>query len=209
MLVVGLTGGIGSGKSTVAQMFVDLGVPVIDTDVISHRLTANGGSAIAAIRAAFGEAVFLPDGALDRAALRAAILADDAARQALEAIVHPMIRDLVEQQLAQIQAQQNVAYVIVVIPLLFESGNYRSLVNRVLVVDCSESLQISRVQARSGWPQAQILAFMARQLDRASRLAGADDVILNESETAVLAPQIAQLHQRYLAMAGLMQNPAR
>lgn len=199
MLVVGLTGGIGSGKSTVARMFAAVGVPVIDTDEISHALTAKEGAAIPLLREAFGVDIFKPDGALDRALLRSRILADEQSRLKLEAILHPMIRNVVRSRLATTQAP----YALIVIPLLVETGAYQTMLDRVLVVDCAEDVQIKRVLGRGGWDRAEILAIMGKQANRTIRLKHADDVIDNEGDEANLAIQVAALHQTYLAMGGL------
>jgi len=197
MFVVGLTGGIGSGKSTVADCFAAQGVPVIDTDVIARELTAPGGTALEAIRAAFGDTVMQADGRLDRAALRRHVFADTPARRQLEAILHPLIRQRVEQTLAILTAP----YVVIVIPLLVESGGYRDLLDRVLVVDCPEDLQIARVVARSGLGRDEVTAILAVQASRAERLAVADDVIRNTAAPEALCAEAAILHQRYLALA--------
>lgn len=196
MLVVGLTGGIGSGKSTVAAIFAGFGVPVIDTDVIARQLTAPGGAAIDAIRAEFGDAVMQDDASLDRAALRRRVFADDAARHQLEAILHPRIRQRVEQILATL----NVPYVLIVIPLLVETGGYRDLLHRVLVVDCPEEVQMERVMAR-GLSREEVMAILAAQVGREDRLAAANDVILNTASVDALRSHVAQLHQRYLTLA--------
>jgi dephospho-CoA kinase len=197
MFTVGLTGGIGSGKSTVSDLFAALGVPVIDTDLIAHQLTAPGSTALDAIRAAFSAAVMQADGSLDRAALRHLVFGDAAARRQLEAILHPRIRRAVEARLASLVAP----YVLIVIPLLVETGGYRDLLNRVLVVDCPEALQISRVKARSGLAHDEILAILAAQASRAERLAAANDVIVNPASQASLRDEVAALHQRYLTLA--------
>jgi dephospho-CoA kinase len=197
MFTVGLTGGIGSGKSTVSDLFAALGVPVIDTDLIAHQLTAPGSTALDAIRAAFSAAVMQADGSLDRAALRHLVFGDAAARRQLEAILHPRIRRAVEARLASLVAP----YVLIVIPLLVETGGYRDLLNRVLVVDCPEALQISRVKARSGLAHDEILAILAAQASRAERLAAANDVIVNTASQASLRDEVAALHQRYLTLA--------
>lgn len=197
MFTVGLTGGIGSGKSTVADCFAALGVPVIDTDVIARDLTAPGGAALDAIRAVFGETVMQADGTLDRAALRRRVFADSAARHQLEAILHPRIRQVVDQTLATLTAP----YALIVIPLLAETGGYRDVLNRVLVVDCPEAMQIARVRARSGLTQAEIKAILAAQAGRAERLAVADDIIVNTASLETLRAEVAALHQRYLALA--------
>ncbi len=198
MFIVGLTGGIGSGKSTVADCFARLGAPVIDTDVIARELTAPGGAALAPIRAAFGDAVARADGTLDRAALRRLVFADSLARLQLEAILHPRIRQAVEGTIATLHAP----YVLVVIPLLVETGGYRDLLNRVLVVDCPEAMQIERVMARSGLTHGEVTAILAAQAGRGERLAAADDVIVNTGSPEALAAEVEALNGRYRALAG-------
>lgn len=197
MFTVGLTGGIGSGKSTVADCFASHGVPVIDTDVIARELTS-GGEALAQIRAVFGDAVMQADGTLDRAVLRRRVFADSAARRQLEAILHPRIRQAVERTLATLTAP----YVLVVIPLLVETGGYRDLLDRVLVVDCPEDVQIARVMARSGLTRDEVRAVLAAQAGRAERLAVADDVIVNIASPEALRAEVATLHRRYQALSG-------
>ena len=197
MFTVGLTGGIGSGKSTVADCFAALGVPVIDTDVLARDLTAPGGGALDAIRAAFGDTVMQADRSLDRAALRRRVFADAGARRQLEAILHPRIRQAVELKLAVLAG----SYALVVIPLLVEAGGYRDLLNRVLVVDCPEALQIARVVARSGLTPDEVKAILAAQASRAARLAAADDVIVNAASPESLPAQVATLHQHYQILA--------
>jgi dephospho-CoA kinase len=197
MFAVGLTGGIGSGKSTVADLFAGLGTPVIDTDVIARQLTASGGAALPEIHALFGDSVMQTDGTLDRATLRRRVFADAAARRQLEAILHPRIRQAVGQTLATLGAP----YVLIVIPLLVETGGYRDVLNRVLVVDCPEDLQIARVMARSGLTHDEAAAILAAQAGRAERLAVADDVIVNTATPAALRADVAALHQRYLTLA--------
>ena len=195
--VVGLTGGIGSGKSAVGDLFAAQGIAVIDTDAIAHELTAPGGTAMPAIRAEFGDAVAAADGALDRAAMRAIVFADPSARKRLEGILHPMIRIESERRLAAAQSP----YVIYMVPLLVESGDYRKRVDRVAVVDCREETQIARVMQRNGLARPDIERILAAQASRAERLAAADDVIDNDGALAELAPRIDQLHQSYLASA--------
>jgi dephospho-CoA kinase len=197
MFAVGLTGGIGSGKSTVAECFAALGVPVIDTDVIARQLTEPGSEALDAIRTAFGETVMQPDGTLDRAALRRRVFADAAARHQLEALLHPRIRQAVGQALTALTAP----YALIVIPLLVETGSYRDVLSRVLVVDCPEALQIARVMARSGLAPDEVNAILAAQATRAERLAAADDVIVNTASPEALRSEVATLHRRYLAFS--------
>jgi len=196
--VVGLTGGIGSGKSTVADLFVAHGAALVDTDAIAHELTGPGGGAMAAIRAAFGDGVVDARGALDRVAMRRLVFTDVAARQRLEAILHPLIREESARRCAAAEAP----YVILAVPLLVESGTYRERVDRVLVVDCAEAAQIARVMARSGLEEAQARAILAAQASRAERLAVADDVVDNGGAPTALPPQVARLHQEYLGRAG-------
>jgi len=197
MFTVGLTGGIGSGKSAVAECFAAHDVPVIDTDVIARRLTLPGSAALDEIRTAFGETVMQADGTLDRAVLRRRVFADAAARHQLEAILHPRIRQAVEQALATLEAP----YALIVIPLLVETGSYRDVLNRVLVVDCPEELQIARVMARSGLAQDEVKAILSVQAGRAERLAVADDVIPNTGSPESLRTEVAALHRRYLAFS--------
>ncbi|MBK5939565.1 dephospho-CoA kinase [Halochromatium roseum] len=195
---VALTGGIGSGKSTVAEEFASFGVTVSDADAISHRLTAPGGEALPAIAATFGAEMIDATGALDRARMRQQVFADPAARQRLEGILHPLIRT---DMLAETEAISG-PYALLVIPLLLETGQ-QSLVDRVLVVDLPEAMQIARVQARSGLEPDQIQRIIASQVSRAERLAAADDRIDNGGDPASLWPQVERLHQAYLKLAQL------
>lgn len=199
MLRIGLTGGIGSGKSTVAALFAARGVAVIDTDVLARELVEPGQPAWQAICTRF-EAVLpgllRPDGQLDRALLRAHVFAQPTERQALEAILHPRIRAEVTRRVAQLQA----SYVLIVIPLLFEAGQ-ADLVDRVLVVDVPEAVQRARVLARDRLAESELAAILAAQLTRAQRLARADDVIDNAGDPAALPAQVDTLHRRYLALA--------
>ena len=194
---VGLTGGIGSGKSAAAQIFEELGTTVIDTDAIAHALTAPGGAAIAPIRAAFGTDYLTPDAALDRARMRELVFADAAKKRQLESILHPMIRARTS-ELAQAARSP---YVILMVPLLIESRDSRRRCQRILVVDCPEELQLARVMARSGLDAAQVRAIMGNQVSRAARLAAADDVIDNSQDLARLLRQVEALHARYLQLA--------
>jgi dephospho-CoA kinase len=196
-LLVGLTGGIGSGKSAAADRFAALGAAVVDTDLIAHALTAPGGAAMTAIEAAFGRGVLTPEGALDRAAMRARVFAHGEDRQRLEGILHPMIRSAAERQVVQASAP----YVVLVVPLLVESGSYRERCDRICVVDCPEALQVARVVRRNGMAAAQVEAIMASQAGRAARLAAADDVLDNGAGLGELTAQVDALHERYLALA--------
>ncbi len=196
-LFIGLTGGIGCGKTTVANLFAARGATLVDTDLIAHAMTAPGGPAMAAIAAQFGPAFLAPDGALDRAAMRSLVFSDPPARQRLEAILHPLIR-------AEAEAQALAAtglYVIFVVPLLLESGAWRDRVARILAIDCSEATQVARVVARNGLPEAQVRAIMANQVSRAERLAAADDIIDNDGGIDSLVPQVDALHARYLTIS--------
>ncbi len=197
--IVGLTGGIGSGKSAAADLLEELGAAVVDTDVIAHELTAPGGPAIEPIRAAFGDEVIAQNGALDRAAMRRKVFADAPAKARLEGILHPMIRAEADRRSAASRAP----YVVLVVPLLVESGGYRRRVQRVVVVDCPEEIQVVRVMSRSGLSEDEARAIMAAQVGRAQRLAVADDVIDNGGELAALRPQVEALHRQYLEMAAV------
>jgi dephospho-CoA kinase len=197
---VGLTGGIGCGKSTVADMFAALGASVIDTDQIAHSLTAPHGAAMPALLAEFGADFATPEGALDRARMRALVFSDATARARLEAILHPRIRDAT----AAAAAIATGAYTIFVVPLLIESGAWRERVTRVLAIDCSEDTQVARVMTRSGLSAEQVRAIMAAQVTRAQRLAAADDVINNDAGVDALRPQVERLHAHYLSYSKRM-----
>jgi dephospho-CoA kinase len=201
--VVGLTGGIGSGKSTVAELFKALGASIVDTDVIAHELTAAHGAAMPAIEAAFGTTVLRADGALDRDAMRQRVFADPSARKRLEGILHPLIR---AQSELRCHAQLAPAYVLLVVPLLVESGIYRERVRRILVVDCDEAVQVARVVARSGLSAEQVRAIMATQATRSQRLAAADDVVDNGAGPEALQARVLALHQKYRGYAARLSN---
>jgi len=194
---VGLTGGIGSGKSTVADLFAERGATIVDTDQIAHSLTAPHGAAMPAIVAEFGAEFADASGALDRARMRSLVFSDPAAKGRLEAILHPRIRSAAQQAAEQASG----SYVMFAVPLLVESGNWRERVERILVVDCPEEVQIARVMARNGLPEAQVKAIMASQASRQQRLAAADDVVLNDAGIEALTPQIERLHNLYLAFS--------
>jgi dephospho-CoA kinase len=195
-LRVGLTGGIASGKTTVANLFAALGVPIIDTDVLAREVVAPGTPGLAAIAERFGPAILLADGALNRAALRAKVFATPGERRWLEQLTHPLIRSLMEQRCAAADGP----YQIVAIPLLAETGRDQR-VDRVLVVDCDPELQIARLRARDGNTREQAERILAAQASRSERLAIADDVIVNDGDMARLRDQIEPLHRRYLAAA--------
>ena len=200
---VGLTGGIGSGKSAVATMLGELGASIIDTDAISHSLTAAGGDAMPAIATLFGNKYLTSDGALDRAAMRELVFSDQDARRQLESVLHPLIA---QKTLAEAN-QASGLYLIFVVPLLVESGRWKDRVDRVLVVDCSEQLQIERVTRRNNIAASQVQAIMATQVSRAQRLAAANDVVVNETSLEALRAEVEQLHQRYIGLAHEKQSP--
>jgi dephospho-CoA kinase len=193
-LVVGLTGGIGSGKSAAADEFARLGATLVDTDIIAHELTRAGGAAMPQLERAFGREMLDATGAMHRARMRERAFADPTARKLLEGLLHPLIR---EESQRRIQAAQG-PYVVHVVPLLVESPDYRKRVDRVLVVDCPEDLQVARVRTRSALPESQVRAIIASQATRAERLAAADDVIDNSGSLDALRKQVAALHRRYL-----------
>jgi dephospho-CoA kinase len=199
---IGLTGGIGSGKSTVAALFQEQGITVIDSDAISHQLTQADGAAITLIATTFGEEYLTASGAMDRTKMRQLVFSDSAAKVRLEAILHPLIH---AQMAAQIQGAVSSAYVLLVVPLLFEARNYRELVQRALVVDCSEEIQIARAMQRSALSDQEVRAIMAQQISRGDRLRLADDVIHNDGSLHELRQQVSQLHSRYLDYAS--KNP--
>lgn len=196
-LVVGLTGGIGSGKTTTAALLGARGAGVVDTDVISHQLTQPGGIAIDSIRKAFSESFITSEGGLKRREMRELVFRDSNARLKLEAILHPLIRADVVHHVGLLSTP----YVIIVVPLLLETGSYRGMISRVLVVDCSECAQVARATARPGMDQKTVRAIMASQLSRQERLARADDVIFNDADLSQLERQVDAIHQKYLVLA--------
>ena len=201
---VGLTGGIGCGKTTVADMFGALGASIVDTDQIAHALTAPQGAAMPALLAEFGADFATPDGALDRAKMRQLVFTDPGARARLEGILHPRIREAT----AAAAAIASGPYVIFVVPLLIESGTWRERVTRVLAIDCPEDMQVARVMARNGLTEDQVRAIMAAQVTRAQRLAAADDVVVNDDGLDALRPQVERLHAFYIDEARRMASSA-
>ena len=195
--VVGLTGGIGSGKSAAADAFARLGATVVDTDAIAHELTGPGGAAIPEIQRQFGKAFVDGTGAMDRKRMRDLVFSDAEEKQRLEALLHPMIR---AESARRVGAAAG-PYAVLVVPLLVESAGYRERVDRVLVVDCPEAVQIARVMQRSNLPEAQVRRILASQVSREKRLAAADDVIDNSGSIAALQQRVAELHDQYLARA--------
>jgi dephospho-CoA kinase len=195
--VVGLTGGIGSGKSAAAEEFARLGAAVIDTDAIAHELTQRGGAALSELRRLFGAEYIDASGAMDRRRMRERVFSDPAAKARLEGLLHPMIRAESERRISAACAP----YVVHVVPLLFESPDYRRRVQRVLVVDCPELVQVERVRRRSALAEDEIRRIIAAQTPRAARLAAADDVIDNSGSLDALHKQVRELHARYVELA--------
>lgn len=193
---VGLTGGIGSGKSFIADLFAKKGASVIDTDVIAHQLTDVGGAALPAINAQFGGTFFTENGAMDRVKMRELIFADPLAKKQLETILHPLIANAAERAASLAQG----AYLLFVVPLLVESGTWKNRVSRILVVDCPEALQVQRVMQRNKLSEAQVRAIMTTQATRAERLAAADDVLMNDGDVSSLLPTIDTLHTEYTSL---------
>ncbi len=200
-LVVGLTGGIGSGKSAAADEFARLGAAVVDTDAIAHELTASGGAAVPDVARLFGSDYVDASGAMDRKRMRALAFSEAGAKQRLEALLHPLIRAESARRIAAAFAGRSVPYVVLVVPLLVESPGYRERVGRVLVVDCPEALQVARVRQRSGLAEDEVRRIIASQIQRERRLAAADDVIDNSGSIAAMQQQVRQLHEKYLALA--------
>lgn len=203
--VVGLTGGIGSGKSAVAEAFARVGAPVVDTDAIAHELSAAGAPGQRAVAAAFGPSAVADDGSLDRGWLREQAFANPQFRAKLEALLHPLIRDEADRRVATWRAP----YGLLVVPLLLEKGGAKSRVDRVLVVDCPEETQIARVMARSGLAADQVRAIMAAQLPRAARLAQADDILDNSGAWEAILPQVAELDRRYRRLSDAATSPEK
>lgn len=195
MYLVGLTGGIGSGKSEAARIFKELGVPVIDTDAIAFELTASGQPILKEIITHFGDVYLRPDQTLDRAALRKKVFTDKAARLKLETILHPAIYEVVQQS---IKKNAGAPYQVIAVPLLFETERYQKLVQRSLLIDCDEALQISRTTARSGLSPAEVEAIMLAQMPRTERIHRADDIISNNDDLTKLRHKIEAIHKNYM-----------
>lgn len=203
--IIAVTGGIGSGKSTVADRFVALGAGLVDTDLIAHELTAPGGAAIDAIRTRFGDDAIAADGRMDRARMRARVFADPSLRHALEAILHPLIRAAADRQTADLAARH--PYVLVAVPLLVESGaHWRERCDRVLVVDCPVDVQLQRLRQRPGLDPTQAQAIVNSQASREQRLAIADDVVDNSGDIAALDAQVRALDANYRHCAAPRQR---
>jgi dephospho-CoA kinase len=194
---VGLTGGIGSGKTTVAGLFASHGAALVDTDEISRQLTAPDQPAVAAIAERFGQEFVARDGSLDRARMRRLVFDNPSHRKDLEALLHPLIRQESTRRIRDVTAP----YVVVVVPLLLESTGYRGIIGRTLVVDCDPETQIRRVMQRSGLTRNEVLAIMSSQVSREQRLRAADDIIYNDSDIETLRTQIQALHSKYLGLA--------
>jgi dephospho-CoA kinase len=197
---VGLTGGVGSGKSTIGGILSRLGAGIVDADAIAHELTRPGGGAIDALRTTFGEAAIAADGSLDRSWMRARAFADPGVRMRLEAILHPLIRAASNRRAEGLSATGS-PYVAFVIPLLVESGDARGRFDRILVVDCSEATQLARVCVRPGIDMNVARGILAAQATRASRLEAADDVLFNEAPLDEIEARVERLHQRYVELA--------
>lgn len=196
MLTVGLTGGIGSGKSTVGRLFQERGAALIDSDVVARQVVEPGSEGLERLRGAFGETILDAQGHLDRSAMREVIFQNSQARHRLESLLHPMIWAEIDRQ----KSETNAPYCMLVIPLLVESGS-QERVDRVLVVDCPEDMQRSRASARDGVSPQQIQAILDAQATRAQRLAAADDVIDNSGATEAIATRVEELHRQYLDLA--------
>lgn len=199
---VGLTGGIGSGKTTVANMFADLGAYLVDTDLIAHALTNENGAAIKSIQHAFGSGFILPSGAMDREKMRQHVFSLPNEKKRLEAILHPLIREKTERA-AQ---ESNGIYTIFVVPLLVESGSWQQRVSRILVLDCSEQTQLRRVMSRNGMTREQVLSIMHSQASRDQRLKAANDIILSEQTLDEINVEVRQLHDKYVKLSAAAQT---
>lgn len=195
MYIVGLTGGIGSGKSEAAKLFAELGAPVVDVDVISHELTTKGQATLKKIAQVFGKDILSSDGSLNRTSLRQKVFADSEARKKLEAILHPAIYNKATERL---QENASAPYQILAIPLLFESDRYLKIINRSLVIDSDTKLQIARASKRDGLLEADIQKIIDVQMPREKRNALADDIILNDGSIEKLKEKVKQVHEKYI-----------
>ncbi len=196
-LIIGLTGGIGSGKTSVSKRFSELGVCVIDTDQISHRLTQRTGAAISEIRRDFGESFITEEGSLDRERMRTLVFNDEPSRRRLESILHPLIQT----EAFRIAASAPPPYLIMVVPLLLETPGYRDRIDRVLTVDCEERSQIERTMKRSGLSEQEVRSIMSAQITRQDRIQQSDDVITNDGDLAHLEDRVDSLHLKYLSLS--------
>lgn len=203
MLVIGLTGGIGSGKSEVSRLFSELGVPIVDVDVISHQLTAKGQSTLQAIANQFGTIVLNKDGSLNRERLREIVFNKPEARHALEAIMHPAIY---EEAMIELNRNKAIPYQILVVPLLFESTRYQKLINHSLVIDCDSATQIDRASKRDGSSKSQIEKIIAAQIPRETRNQLADDIITNNGSLDDLKEKVIQLNDKYRNTCAVTQS---
>ena len=206
--IVGVTGGIGSGKTTVSNFFSTLGAALIDTDAVAHALTAVGGGAIGAIRSALGPQFITAEGSLDRVITRNRVFADTGVKRQLESILHPLIHDQVAITLSSDRVR-GAPYAMLIVPLLFETLSYRDQVIETLLVDCPVSRQFERVNGRPGLTESMTARIVDAQLPRAARLQLADDVIWNGAGTEALWPQVRRLHTRYVKNAGTTGNDAQ
>ena len=200
MMIVGLTGGIGSGKTTVSNLFSDLGVAIVDADIAAREVVEPGCPALLEIQSHFGDAVIDSDGSLDRKTLRQRVFNNEAERLWLESLLHPLIKERLQQQLGKAQSE----YAILSSPLLLETDQHQ-LTDRVLVIDVTEETQLQRASARDKNNREQIKAIMAVQMDRETRCSRADDIILNDSSTDDLKERVLSLHKRYLELANNYQ----
>lgn len=196
-LVIGLTGGIGSGKTCATNYFAELGVNIIDTDEIARELTQSGGAAIDTIKNTFGDTLITTSGVLDRTKMRELVFSDRSAKQKLEAILHPLICQEVTQRIKHSKS----SYTVVAIPLLFETTDYYEVIQRTLVIDCDEQKQIERTMARSKLNEQAVRAIMATQVSRQQRRQKADDIIINNDDLDCLHEQVAHLHQKYMEIS--------
>ena len=200
MFVVGLTGGIGSGKTTIAQLFSELGVEIIDTDEIAHDIVQAGQPALNALVEKLGDNILHKDGSLNRALLRETIFNDDEKREIVEQVLHPIIRSTLMEQIKETRQEQKASYIMLVIPLLVDKGDWM-MIDRILVVDCDDEVQIARVMERDQQTREQVIAVMDAQIDREERLLAADDVIDNNKEPELLEEAVLNLHNQYQDLA--------